>query len=325
MIKKTLIIATIALLFCSIIASSAIGADRSEIKTTDSDGDLLSVEWFEPSEPINFEETKEYEIDITYNFNISEEGFFKNLAYPLFKDKAVSIKVEILEKSEWCTASLDKQTIETTVGAEEKDFSVTLSIGVKESAPAYAGGFVKLNISVEAIKGPLGFITYIGSFLKEVTVDFTPAYLGLIDVEAPQEDSIKIAPYNETLIPINISNIGNGPTKVLIDIVNSSDSFELSISDSITIDVNKTKTVNLMIDADHKFDQEEIIIELKPVSSTDPEDEGSVTTLTLLIENDGSYVEEDEPLEIDITILIVILVIIVLALVAYKMIRRKYS
>lgn len=322
MIKKTLIIATIALLFCSMIIPSTIAAENNDIKKTASMTSFITVDWETLDEPIMpLDEIKEYNINITYN--ITKSGFFSSLLLPLFADKQVDINLEIVDKPQWCTANFASNVLTATIGDGVENLTTKLSIKLDETAPAYGSGYVTFNVSVEPVKGPLGLITFIDGFEKEFTFEFEPAYLGLIDPDFTEGAFYEIAPFNETVIPIYIKNFGNGKTEVKIEIVNSSDSFDVVIQDKVILDVNENATIDLIVIADNKFDEEIIRLEFTPAYSENLEDTGTPILMTLVIENDGSYVEEEDGLEIDITLLTIILIIIAFVVVAIIILKRK--
>jgi len=321
MIKKTLIIVTIALLFCSMIIPTTIAAEDNDIKKTASMVSLVKVDWDSSDEPIMPGEIRYIDINITYD--ITQGGLLSSLLFPFFKSKQVDVNLGIVDTPEWCTASLAVSTLTTTIGAEDKNMTTKLAIELDEDAPAYAAGYVKLNASVEPFKGPFGIITYIDGFQQDFTVKFTPAYLPIIDPEFSEGNFYEITPYNATTIPISITNLGNAETTVFTDIVNHSESWAVTIDSDVTIGVGETKTINLTLQADHKFDEETVKIKFTPARSENKADIGEPIFLTLILENDGSYVEEDNGFEIDIGILIIILVIIAFIVLVITILKRK--
>jgi len=322
MIKKTLIIATLALLFCSMIIPSAVVAEE-EVKATAGMSSYVKVNWTASNEPIvPVDEIRYYDINITYD--ITKGWFISSLLLPFFMGKQVDINLEIVDKSKWCTANLVLGTLTTMISDEEQSMSTKLSVELDKDAPAYGAGYVRLNVSVEPFKGPLGLITFIDGYTQEFTIKFKPAYLPLIQAEFPQAASIEIAPYNETKISLDVSNLGNARTIVFFEIVNTSKSFNVSIDSEILIDVDGKATADIIILADHKFDEEEIKIKLTPARAENPsQDIGEPIYMTLEVKNDGSYVEDEDGLEIDTTLLIIILVIIAFVAVALIILKRK--
>jgi len=80
MIKKTLIIATIALLFCSMIMPSAVAAEE-EVKTTAGMSSYVKVNWTTSNEPIvPVDEIRYFDINITYD--ITQRSSLSSLLLP---------------------------------------------------------------------------------------------------------------------------------------------------------------------------------------------------------------------------------------------------
>jgi hypothetical protein len=268
--------------------------------------------------------------DLDVSYSISKGGLiqlFSNLALSLQEGKKIDVNLEVVNKPEWCEASFDITQIPFEVKDEEQTESVTMTITVDETAPAYQQEMITISASVEPVKGPLGLLTMINGFEQQFSLSITPAYLPLLDPEVQGPEALQISPYNETKIPIDITNYGNDLTTVLIDVVNSSDSFNVSIAEKVNLEAfGDNTTVYLSVLADHKFDVENIVIEFTPARAQDLDDKGQSQTLTLQIENDGSYVEKDEGIKIDIdpTILTLVIIIILLAVLnVYLLIRKK--
>jgi len=323
MLKKTIAISLISVLISLMIIPSSTVADE-EIKSTAKMASNINVVFADPTEPIiPLEETRDVEVNITYNV---ERGIaLRNIFYFLLKDREVDINLEIIDRSEWCTANFDAEKIITKLPARDQVVSqiVNLSIGLKKEAQAHESGFVSFNVSIPSIKGPFGLITFIDGFEKSYTVKFESAYVGVLAAAFTDGSLKEISPYNETIIPIDIHNIGNGKTNVKFEILNSSDSFNITLDDDVTIDIDKKATTNLILRADNDFELEDIIIKLTPIDSENKENVGESSEITISIKNDGSYVEEEEGFVFDATILIVVLVIIILLAVAYKLLKRK--
>jgi hypothetical protein len=196
-----------------------------------------------------------------------------------------------------------------------------LTIQVKEDAPAHTAGFVKINATVGSFMGPFGRLVFINGFEYELDISFTPAYLPLISIGLPQTNIIEIPPFNATKIPINITNVGNARTKVFIEIDDfNKTSWGVTIPDSIILETGETKQVFLTVEADNDFDKETLRIKITPARAEDTSDSGNPEYVTILLENDGSYKEKTD--EIDITLLIVILVVILAIIIIFMFIMR---
>jgi len=321
MIKKTLIITLIILLFFNLLIPSTITAKaEEEIKPASGLASYLKINWTTDSEPIMpIDDLRYYSIKIDYSVTLGPLG---RLFLPFFIGRQVDIKLNIIDSNPWCTANIAIGTLTTTVQPQGATNSQTaqISIELDKDAPAYGSGYVTIRAKVPKIG-------MIAGYEQDFTIKFKPAYLALISAELPQGSPIEISPYTETIIPIDITNLGNARTKLHFEIDNPSESFDITIEE-IIIYVDKNRTAELVLFTDHKFDEEAIKIKMTPLRADNPkpEDKGEPISLTLIVKNDGSYVEE-EPFEIDITMIIIFLVITVLIIihiaVAYKILKRK--
>ncbi|KYK29294.1 hypothetical protein AYK20_05710 [Thermoplasmatales archaeon SG8-52-1] len=251
-----------------------------------------------------------------FDYGVNYGGFFKNLAqlfYQFHKNKQVNIKLEIVDHSSWCTPTLFNDVITTKVGeAGETGLQAILNLRLDIDAPAYASGFVEVKVTVPKVG-------MIDGYSNTFTLEFTPAYVPLIKSKLPEGYHYIITPYNETVIPIEITNLGNGITKVRAEIVNASERWNLSISD-VYLDIGITATTYLKVTADHNFENESITIGFTPQRAQGTE-VGTIQFVDLFFENDGSYKKVEKGLEIDITlllILIIILLIIIIIVTTFK-------
>ena len=315
MIKKTITIILIIFFIYSLLIPFTITARaEEEIRQTSGLASYLKINWTHSNEPIMpIDELRHYSITIDYSVT---QGPLGRLFLPFFIGRQVDIKLDIIEKSPWCTANIPIGTITTTVKPQGATNSQTaqISIELDKDAPAYGSGYV-------TIKAKVPNIGMIAGYEKDFTIKFKPAYLALIQAELPIGKSIEISPYTETIIPINLKNHGNARTRVRFEIGDTSESFNITMKE-IILDVDGRGTGELVLKADHKFDEEQIIIKITPYRAENLADFGQTLDLTLIIKNDGSYVEE-EPFEIDLTMLILLLVIIVQIEVAYILLKRK--
>jgi hypothetical protein len=330
MIKKTLSILLLTLLFFNLLIPSTITAKaEEEIRSTAPMASYLTIHWTNDSEPIiPIDERIYYHIKIDYYVTMGRLGV---LLLPFFVGRQVDIKLDIIDLSPGCSANIAIRKLITLVQPYGTTTSqiAEISVELDKDAPADESGYVKIKATIPPIKGPFGLITFIDGLTQNFSIEFKPEYYGLIHAEFPQGDSIEISPYTETIIPINVTNLGNGRTRVRLLIMNDLESFDIT-TEEIIIDVDKNETAELVLFADHKFDEEEIEIFITPSSAENPGKNffGESTFLRFTVANDGSYVEEvEEPFEIDLTMLIIFLVIIVLIIVhisvAYKILKRK--
>jgi len=321
MIKKAITISIAVLLFCTILAPLTTAQD--EIKSSVGNISDIQVDWTKSTEPIiPDDETRIYDISITYS--VIKGIALRNILLPLIKNKDVNVALNIIDYSEWCKPSLDTDVLLFKAGGGEQSKEANLTVTLDTDAPAGSYGYVTVNVTIDPVKGPFNILTLINGYTYNFTVEFTPAYLGEVAAEFPEGDSIEISPYNETKISLDVANLGNAETSVFFEIVNSSGSFTASIDSEIIIDVDGKATADLIILADHKFDEEEIIIKLTPKRTENPtEDVGESINITLSVKNDGSYVEEEPGLQIDVTLMTAILIIIAFVIIALILLKRK--
>ena len=318
MIKKTLTILFIIFFVCSFLIPFTITASaEDEIKRTTGLASYLKINWTHSDEPIMpIDDLRFYSIKIEYSVT---QGPLGRLFIPLFVGRQVDIKLDIIDTNPWCNANIPIGTLTTQVQPQGSPTSQTaeISIELDIDAPAYGSGYVTCRAKVPKIG-------MIAGYEQDFTIKFKPAYLPLIQAELPLGSPIKISPYIEKIIPINITNLGNGRTLLRFEIVDRSESFNTTLEE-IIIDVDEKKTAELVIFSDHKFDKEQIIIKMTPYLAANPTDFGQTLTLSLILKNDGSYSEG--LFEIDSTMIIIFLVIIILIIVhiaiAYKILKRK--
>jgi len=262
------------------------------------------------------QEYREYELKIEYSII---KGLFGGLIYNfLYVGRRVDIKLELIDyPREWSTVFIPSDTITVNLPRNVNQLiekSIVIMVSVDESAPAYKDG----TISIRATVPKIGIID---GFSKEVQLTVKAAYFPMLSIMPLLGDKIKISPYKETKIPLDIQNLGNGRTRVFAEIENASKNFNVSIED-IIIDVGETKQIFLTVIADHKFDVESIILKFTPAWSENPVLTGKSSSFKLSFINDGSY-KEDLGFKIDITIIITVIVIIILIIISVLLLKRR--
>ena len=326
--NKKLITISIVLIFILITFLPTVSATN---KSTDDSqnlrifglGTYINLEYDEEdvTDPIKpLEKARAVNLNIKYKTVLSGR-LLSRLFFRLHKGRPVDIKLEVVDSPHWCNATLSENTLKTMVSDEEQSLSSVLTLVVSEDAPAYFKDYVRVNVSTNDIKGIFGF-TRITGIKKQYEIPIKPDYLPILDIIVPLGDEIEISPYNETKIPINITNLGNGRTKVIAEIANASENWNVSISDVI-IDVGETEQTFLVVIADHKFDIESVKLKFTPAFAENESITGEAGHLILLsFINDGSY-KEEEGIKIDTIILIIVIVIIIIILIAAILLKRR--
>lgn len=318
-LKTTLLI---GLLLISIFAAMAPSASAGKIVKLSS---VVNVEWGDQFDEPIVPRQDLVKLDLNVEYKITKGWILAGFVYNFLAEKQVDIKLEIVDSPPWCECSLTQGTLTTSLPKdinESQNLSTKLVVSVNPDAPAFVQGSIKINASVEPIKGLFGFRDIIDGYSKEFDISLQPGYLPLFSAEPSINGTLEIPPYNETIIPINITNDGNAKTTIFAEIVEAPENWTVSIQ-NITLEAfGATGKTNLKVFADHKFDVETIKIKFTPAYFDDSSLNGSAEIITLSFENDGSYVEEDEKLEIDSTMLIVILTVILAIILIIAVISK---
>ena len=341
--KKIIVVTLIAVLLTVTLSSTMAVAKTAAEESGTLFGvfnSAISIEKDEEiDEPMHYLDSEE--IKLTVGFKLDLNSIAQRLLFNrrigrmilfgpgyILKTKSLpkaTIDLELSDIPEWCTAELDNTSVELNYGTSLDEAEATLTIKANETALALESA----NITITAKYS--GHWTIKGAS-STTSIEFMSAYEPGLEYE--EEIEKKVPPINETYIPINITNIGNGVTEVEIVIENYPVNWNVSLDkDSIVIPADEgddTRQVNLIVEPlDEDFDNETIYLILTPKSTSDADVdskylEGDSVTLSVFIQNDGSL--EDENGEIGIEIILsaalIIIVIIILALV-YILFKRK--
>lgn len=332
--KITIIPFTIVLLSAILsstiaIAESTLEENESSFGIIESQIDLkLDKEFLDPINPSDYEEIK-----ITVGFKLNLGSIVHSLLTNrrigrtilfgpgyILKIKGPPIAIVDLKLSnipEWCTAELENSSFELNYGYSFIEAETKLSIEINESAEA----FESANITIKAEYS--GHWT-IKASSNSTSIKFMSAYIPKLSYEELIEK--ELPPINLSYIPINITNIGNGITEVLIEIEDIPENWNLTLDrESIIIPSDQgddTRKVNLIVEPlDEEFTNETINIILTPKSTSneDVDDkylEGRSETLSVFIQNDGSHKDNGEfKIEVLLFISLVIIAFIIIALI----------
>jgi len=220
------------------------------------------------------------------------------------------------EQPNWCEVSLNEDSAEYIYNNEFEEMSFTLTLTVKENAPALEKGKITISADYLGIGG-------IDATSNSTNISFMTAYVSNISVDA--KSSYSLTPNKENIISINVTNNGNGITNVNItDIVKEKWNIT-SVSENI-IGIGETKEILLKITPPKKFDNESISFTLEPMSMVENVDDkyrqGENVDFSITFYNDGSLDEDDG--EIDITnVIIIAFVIIIILIILYLFFRKK--
>ena len=161
-----------------------------------------------------------------------------------------------------------------------------MTLRVDENAPAFGAGYVKITASVPKIGA-------IDGYSQVFTLEFSPAYLPMINAQLPEGNSKSIGPMDTAVFPITVENMGNARTTVFFKIDNVPEGWIAVVTDDITLDEGKgsTGTVYLTIKPPKGFgyhnDDRSIIVTMTPARAEELRNQGESKTVTVIIESRG--------------------------------------
>jgi len=224
-----------------------------------------------------------------------------------------------VDAPEGCQAVLDKEEVELDYNNEFEEAEFKLSVTIDEDAPALK----KMDVTVKADYPGLGRI---GSVSNQTdNISFMPKYESLFTVDI--ESDLIIPPQKETIVPINITNRGNGESSISISIKTfEQENWNITFdSEEITIDVGKTELVNMYVKPPVEFDNVPLTLKFTSTSTVENVDDtlrqGSSVESIITFYNDGSL-EKDEGFDITMIIIIAVIILIIFVLVAFILKRR---
>jgi hypothetical protein len=195
-----------------------------------------------------------------------------------------------------------------------------LVVTVDENAPA-------LTESKIEIRADFPGLWTIKPVDNSTSVSFLPEYVSNLAVESEIEHTIP--PLKNYTIPINITNNGNGESKVNISIIDS-DNWTISLdTDEFTLKPDgKTEQILLTVTEPPKnFKDKSINLVFTPTCTQEVEDttyqQGEPVQLTFTFYNDGSLKEEGNGINLAYIAVIVIVIIILLLVIFFFLKRRQ--
>lgn len=304
-VKSTLVIGLVLISTCTVF-----------IPTT-SAGLLLNLESVVDVRWEGSETQKAIEVDESYtslNLEIDyivTRGYFGKRIIESYSNRIAYVKLDIVDSSYWVSASLPTDTIPMQITEETQPTGqATISLKAYEDAPANEQGFIILRVSVKSI----GLIK---GFDRTYTINLFSSYKPIIQCDLLDGAFYTISPFRGYEIPIEITNLGNAKTIVSFELENTTDSFDISVSDVIVDFPDGSETAILTVTADNNFNDETIILKLIPSMATNPEEKGEPILLNLFFENDGSQKEHKFPIDFNVMLAALGLIIVILLIMIF--------
>jgi hypothetical protein len=332
--KKIIISVLLLYLFCTLASPIVMAEEKSEqIQIMSISTPEISFEFTEnlTGEPINPLQTQEVNMKVKFKLEMSSIAkwfFFKRrigrllLFGPsyIFKFKALpksNLSINISGSPTWCSANIDTDTLDISfadIGANknstvEKTFK--LEFTVNENAAALDNGEIKIQADFLGLGG-------IKATTNSITIPVIVAYVPDIIVET--ESELTIAPLKNTTVPINLTNNANGDSIISILYITPENWTATFDQESLTLKVNETKQIILIVNPPKEFSNQTINISFIP-KSTAGLYEGAPIISSINFINDGSLKEEAGQ---DVMIVgIIIIIIIILMVFTFLLLRKK--
>ena len=164
----------------------------------------------------------------------------------------------------------------------------------------------------------------LGHATASVDVIVQPSYAGLIQYNLPEGNAFDVSPNSKTKIPISITNLGNGLTKVNFEVMNSPNGWKVQINESTILEVGEENTTYLSVKTDERFNKRgNILLKVSSAYSIDPTYSGPTYSLIFTLTTNKEIVNENE-IGVEIFVLIFAIIILVLTII-YIIYWKKFK
>lgn len=325
--KRKFILLTVIITYLTFVLSSPIGlAISSDIS--------FDIEDTEIEEPIKPSESKVISFKVKYRLDVGFLGkcFYLNrrigrvLAFGFLKgyffkfigpkpSAKLNLSVDVNDQ-DWCQAELDKYEVEFKYDNVYQEADVKLTFSLEKNAPALQKTEIKIIADFLGSEGSIEAIS------NSTNISFMPSYVSNISIQA--DTNFTISPLKETMIPINISNYGNGESRVRLTGFEKENWSITPNLENITLGIQESQQMMIGIIPPKKFDNETITFTFEPFSTVESVNssyrQGESVDFIITFYNDGSLKEDGD---IDITIIIIIAFVVIIILIIIFLIFRK--
>ena len=276
-------------------------------------------------EPIIPLQTQQVEIKVKFKLNMGSIGkwffFNRRIGRLILFGPGYILRIKSNPKAtlnltldypvELCTAELDTNTLTFVYDNTYKESTVKLTYMVNENATALEKDDIKIQADF------MGHWTIKG-VSNSTNISVTAAYISNISIET--ESELTIPPLQNTTIPINITNNGNGDTKILINYMTPENWTATFDPEILTLGLNETKQIILTINPIKEFINQTINFSFIP-EYIEGLYEGTPVNLNINFINDGSL---NKGIGNDVLVVgIIILIIVILLVVTILFLRKK--
>lgn len=278
-----------------------------------------------------------YSIDVSVSFKFELPRFFPKFLlgtkignWVIFRDKNHNMTVDIalnLEKiPEWCNAELeDTKIMIDNITTEAKTITTQLNIEINNDAPALEEGTIEISAKFTP-ESNWGLM----SSEDKINFTITPAYVGSITAEFDLPDNtteLILSPdENTTLLPVRITNTGNGESIITIKLKDTQENWNISIdTPEIIIAKGKTEQVNVNITTPQTKERQQMNLTLEIISKSTSEterEEGYLKGQTIELKG-LTIIKEEIVEEIDFTTITLGLIILLVSLIIIAFFFKK--
>jgi len=168
------------------------------------------------------------------------------LWYCTFIHQTMTVTIEVTEKPDFCTINLSTSQLSFPVKEVSTVEHMTLTIAANKYAPADPFA-VEMKFSIGDVVGPLGFLTLVKGFDFTLMMSFNVGYRPQI-VVTPESTYLETTPGTTVIDPINVTNLGNHITRIVVDFIEVPQNWTVTISPvQIELLVNQSYIMNLSI------------------------------------------------------------------------------
>jgi hypothetical protein len=256
--------------------------------------------------------TVEYNVDKGESFG---EGIFEGYLNSKSKPRAI-IKLEIIETPSWCYAVLGSTTVATDLNISEIT-STKIYITIDESAPAYSKeGTIK-------IKSKINNLGLIEGEEKVFNLKFKPAYLPIIDTNFPELNTKRVSAEKNAIFPIEIENMGNSRTRVILKVEQVSKNWQATVTDEIILEQGKgSKAIAYLTvippkDIGYHYGQGAVKVSMTPYRAENKEEVGNPSYASFIVQSRGFSSSGIE------NILLIFLIVIIAIVIIFLIVRKK--
>jgi len=330
--KKTITIAILAIFLTATLLPSTVYAAKS--KTT------LEAIPATIDKPMGPEDEKNIEIKVGYQLDMNKilfrilkffrigrvllYGAAKYYLKWLTNKKLPGVTTTLsVTNPDWCTVTLEESNFSFGISTDLSSSTTMLKItDIQPDAPALESDY----IIISAYSDKIGIIQASGA---EINISIMASYSPEIILETEMEQ-YNISPINETVIPIEVKNEGNGESTISVEFEEVPENWNVTLDkEEITLDVDEEDIFLLYVTPVKTFVNDTVKLKFTPMSTTEEDvDEedllGEPVYLDIELKNDGSLKEDEEELPLlEIAVIIIIIAILVIIIYFFFFWRRE--